>query len=97
LHSNARRVCGRFDRRDQAEQDRVRKLAAAGEVYQEECRQREVEAGTRNEVLSRFIIYLAFDVESAIQDYVGVVLSNSVYPDTKSSRLTAREKSARWR
>jgi restriction system protein len=31
--------------------------------------------------LSAFINDLAFDVESAIQDYVGVVLSNSVYPD----------------
>jgi len=67
--------------RRQAEQDRVRKLAAAEAAYQEQCRQREADAAARNEELSRFINDLAFDVESAIQDYVGVVLSNSVYPD----------------
>src|SRR3979409_2695214 len=40
------------------------------------------DAEARNQELSRFINDLAFAVESAIQDYVGVVLSNSVYPDT---------------
>jgi len=70
-----------FERRQQAEQDRVRKLSAAEAAYQEQCRQREADSEARNQELSRFINELAFDVESAIQDYVGVVLSNSVYPD----------------
>jgi restriction system protein len=68
-------------RRQQAEQDRVRKLTAAEAAYQEGCRQREADAEQHNQKLSQFINNLAFDVESAIQDYVGVVLSNSVYPD----------------
>jgi restriction system protein len=69
------------ERRQQAEQDRVRKLSAAEATYQEQCRQREADAEARNQELSKFINDLAFDVEAAIQDYVGVVLSNSVYPD----------------
>jgi restriction system protein len=70
-----------FERRRQADQDRVRKLRAAEEAYQQQCRQREADAEAHNRNLSRFINDLAFDVEAAIQDYVGVVLSNSIYPD----------------
>ena len=71
-----------FERRRQADQDRVRRLRGAEEAYQQQCRQREADAEAHNQDLSRFINDLAFDVEAAIQDYVGVVLSNSVYPDT---------------
>jgi restriction system protein len=70
------------ERRQRAEQDRLAKLAAAESAYQAECRAREAEAEARNAELSKFINDLAFDVESAIQDYVGVVLSNSIYPDS---------------
>jgi restriction system protein len=70
------------ERRRQAEQDRVHKLRAAQATYQEQCRQREADAEARNQELTKFINDLAFDVESAIQDYIGVVLSNSVYPDS---------------
>ncbi len=67
--------------RQQAEQYRLNKLRAAEAAYQDQCRQREADAEARNQQLSKFINDLAYDVESAIQDYVGVVLSNSVYPD----------------
>lgn len=70
-----------FERRRQADQERLQKLAAAEAVYQQQCRQREADAEAHNQKLSSFINDLAFDVESAIQDYVGIVLSNSVYPD----------------
>jgi restriction system protein len=70
-----------LDRRNQLEHKRVQSLAEAEAKYQQECRQREAEAEERNEQLTQFINDLAFDVESAIQEYVGVVLSNSVYPD----------------
>jgi restriction system protein len=69
------------ERRRQAEQDRLHRLRSAEEAYRAQCRQREADAEARNQELSTFINNLAFDVESAIQDYVGVVLSNSVYPD----------------
>lgn len=68
--------------RDQNEGDRVNRLATAESTYHQECRLREADADAHNQDLSTFINDLAFDVESAIQDYVGVVLSNSVYPDT---------------
>jgi restriction system protein len=70
-----------FERRRQADQDRVRNLNAAEKAYQEQCRQREADAEAHNRRLSQLIDDLAFDVESAIQDYVGIVLSNSIYPD----------------
>jgi restriction system protein len=73
-----------FQRQQNAEQDRIRELSTAEAAYQEQCRRRESEAAAHNLALSKFINDLAFDVESAIQDYVGVVLSNSVYPDTFS-------------
>lgn len=70
------------ERRRQADQDRVRKLRAAEDAYQQQCQQREADAAAHNQKLAQFINDLAFDVEAAIQDYVGVVLSNSVYPET---------------
>jgi restriction system protein len=70
-----------FERRRQAEHDRLIRLGAAEESYREQCRQREAEAAKHNQRIAQFINELAFDVESAIQDYIGVVLANSVYPD----------------
>lgn len=64
-----------------AEQDRLAKLAKAQERYQAECLQRDADAQAHNEDLAKFINDLAFDVPSAIEEYVGIVLSNSVYPD----------------
>ncbi len=68
-------------RRQQAEQDRLDSLARAEEDYRQQCRQREVDAEAHNQQVSKLINDLAFDVASAIEDYVGIVLSNSVYPD----------------
>jgi restriction system protein len=68
--------------RDSAEADRLTKLASAQEVYQAACAQREKEAADRNRDLDKFINDLAFDAEYAIGEYVGLVLSNSVYPDS---------------
>jgi restriction system protein len=70
-----------FERRRQTEMDRRRKLAEAEAAHQRDCLQRETDAEVNNRRITQFINDLAFDVESAIQDYVGVVLSNSVYPD----------------
>ena len=70
--------------RAKGETERLQRLAEAEAAYQAACRQREAEAAQRNEELTKFINDLAFDVEYAIEDYVGVVLSNSVYPDSFS-------------
>lgn len=68
-------------RREKQEADRLEKLAEAEAAYKKECEQREADAAASNAALDSLINGLAFDVESAIQDYVGIVLSNSVYPD----------------
>lgn len=67
--------------REKSEAERLVKLAKAEAKYQVECAQREADTAARNEELTKFINDLAFDVEYAIEDYVGIVLSNSVYPD----------------
>ncbi len=64
-----------------AVQDRLARLAKAQEQYQTECQQRDDDAQAHNEELSKFINDLAFDIPSAIEEYVGIVLSNSVYPE----------------
>jgi restriction system protein len=83
-----RQMRERAERHDQAlaqhardEQNRLAKLAQAQEKYQVECQQREAEAQARNDELTKFINDLAFDVPIAIEEYVGIVLSNSVYPE----------------
>ncbi len=68
-------------RRKQAEAQRVKDLEEAEAKYKSECSQREAEAQQRNADLTQFINDLAFDVPDAIEQYVGVVLSNSIYPE----------------
>ena len=65
---------------EQLEAARLAKLAQARETYEQECRAREDEAATVNREVTQLINDLAFDVPSAIQEYVGIVLANSVYP-----------------
>lgn len=67
--------------REERETARLEKLEEAQAAYRSECAQREAEVAARNEELSKLINDLAFDVESAIEEYVGLVLSNSVYPE----------------
>jgi restriction system protein len=69
-------------RREEAERDRREHLTAMEAQYQLECRGREAEAKARNDELDKLINDLAFDLEPAVQEYVGIVLSNSVYPDS---------------
>jgi restriction system protein len=71
----------RIAEHESAERARLSALVLAEARHEEERRQREQDAAADNAELDRFINDLAFDVESAIQDYVGIVLSNSVYPD----------------
>jgi restriction system protein len=67
--------------RDESESRRIQRLAVAEATYAAECRQREAEAENHNQALAKLVNDLAFDIESAIQEYVGIVLSNSVYPE----------------
>ena len=67
--------------RDELEKGRQAKLAEAHAGYRKDCEAREAEAAVRNAELDTLINGLAFDVESAINEYVGIVLANSVYPE----------------
>jgi restriction system protein len=67
--------------REEAERQRLAQLLAADARYRAECHQREAEAEARNRAVTKLINDLAFDVEAAIREYVGIVLSNSVYPE----------------
>ncbi len=66
---------------EEAERLRLEQISVLQAKYRAECQQREAEAEARNEAVTKLINDLAFDVESAIQEYVGIVLSNSVYPE----------------
>jgi restriction system protein len=68
-------------RREEAERRRLERLLVAETQYKIECQKRQAEAAARNQELDKLISNLAFDVESAIHEYIGIVLSNSAYPD----------------
>ncbi|MFM9888482.1 MAG: hypothetical protein ACKVQT_36115 [Burkholderiales bacterium] len=75
-------------RRQKAEQLLVRNevrrreaLRSERERYAKECAAREYEADDRNRTLDELITNLGYGTADAIQEYVSIVLSNSVYPD----------------
>jgi restriction system protein len=65
-----------------AEKERLEALATARTCYEQECAEREADVAEHNAALDQLINELAFDVPSAIEEYVGIVLSNSVYPES---------------
>ena len=74
--------------RQKAEETHVREetrrldtLKAERERYAQECAVRELEAIDSNKRLDELITNLGYGTVDAIQEYVSIVLSNSVYPD----------------
>lgn len=65
----------------QAEARRLDALRSERERYAKECAMRESEAADRNRQLDELITNLGYGTADAIQEYVSIVLSNSVYPD----------------
>ena len=65
-----------------AENLRLRQLDAAKAAYEAECRQSEAEVAESNRVLGELIANLGYGVEDAVQEYVAIVLANSVYPES---------------
>ncbi|HDZ07732.1 MAG TPA: hypothetical protein ENH71_01490 [Pseudohongiella sp.] len=49
--------------------------------YAKECEVREAEAADRNLALDKLVADLGYGVVEAVEEYVSIVLSNSVYPD----------------
>jgi len=70
-----------MQKRDALEQQRVRDLQAARDAYERECQARDEEAAQANEKLDALISGLAAGEHGAVQEYVGIVLGNSVYPE----------------
>lgn len=64
-----------------AEARRVAALKAERARYARECAAREAEATERNKQLDELIVNLGYGTVEAVQEYVAIVLSNSVYPE----------------
>jgi restriction system protein len=63
------------------ERQRAERLEQARNAYAAECAERERERTAANARLDELISGLAYGVESAVQEYVTIVLANSAYPD----------------
>lgn len=66
---------------EDAERKRQAELAAAVERYKQESAEREREVAEQNEALDQLIAGLAYGTVDAVQEYISVVLANSVYPE----------------
>jgi restriction system protein len=75
------RQLAQIQQRDAVEQARMRELQAARDAYEHECQAREADAAQANEKLDELIAGLAVGDHGAVQEYVGIVLGNSVYPE----------------
>jgi restriction system protein len=64
-----------------AEQNRLNALAVEKSRYEAECATRRAEVEAHNGEIAKFISELSYGVPAAVQEYVGIVLSNSIYPD----------------
>lgn len=78
------RQLAQIQHRDALEQARIVELQAARDSYEQECQAREAQAARANEKLDTLIAGLAAGEHGAVQEYVGIVLGNSVYPEILS-------------
>lgn len=74
-----------------AESERIREqqLAAAVSQYERECAAREEQVREQNESLDQLIAGLGYGTVDAVQEYVSIVLANSVYPEWLTVAHTA--------
>jgi restriction system protein len=75
FHQKATEAHGR------AEAQRQIDLINEQERYARECTQREKEVAEHNAAIDTFIANLGYGSVDAVQEYVSIVMSNSVYPD----------------
>ncbi len=64
------------------EQARMEQAGSARAEYQAACQQVDVQVAEQNAQLDALLAGLSAGSEEAIQSYVGIVLANSVYPET---------------
>jgi hypothetical protein len=78
--AEARRQEARTDHAS-TEEKRMTALRRERARYAKECEDRESEAAARNRDLDELIANLGYGTADAVQEYVSIVLSNSVYPE----------------
>lgn len=64
-----------------AQEERLQQLERERARYAEECHTRETETAARNRSLDELITNLGYGTIDAVQEYISIVLSNSIYPD----------------
>ncbi len=70
-----------LDEHAAAEGERVAALESGRARYDEECAAREAEVAEHNATIDTLIANLGYGTVDAVQEYISIVLSNSVYPD----------------
>lgn len=65
----------------EAEQQRLASLEREQARYARECDEREAAAVQQNQLLDELITNLGYGTPEAIQEYVAIVLGNSIYPE----------------
>ena len=65
----------------QRENNRLTELQAEQARYALECSQREEAAAVQNREVDDLITNLGYGTKEAIEEYIGIVLSNAVYPE----------------
>lgn len=63
------------------EKKREQALEVEFDRYKKECAQREKEVAEHNAALDQLLTNLSYGVVEAVEEYVGIVLANSVYPE----------------
>lgn len=64
------------------ESKRLSQIDQLRKKYDQECQDREQAALDRNKAINRLIRGLAYGEEDAVDEYIGIVLANSVYPES---------------
>ena len=69
------------DKYEREEKDRLHKLKMAKAAHAEACAQQEREVAEYNEAIDSLIANLGYGTADAIEAYISIVFSNSLYPD----------------
>ena len=66
---------------EQRERQRIAALEAAQERYAAECAKRDLAAAEQNQAVDGLVANLGYGIPEAIEEYIGIVMSNAIYPD----------------
>lgn len=66
---------------EQRERQRLASLEQAQEKYAAECIDRDQAAAEQNQAVDRLITNLSYGIPEAVEEYIGIVISNTIYPD----------------